>query len=202
MLPRSPGGRKRIIGFALGNRLEVESSAHLGQLQVPGSHFLFLIWPRTISPLRWELFHFLLSFSLTRFKRPLSFCWHCQHLQFYLERAGAGAWGLCGSGVSWEQARLPELPSESRLRGLRSPHTWEPDRPAVLAGPRSLRGGIRAVRAAELWRACFFCTFSYGRGRACQHAGRCQFSSAALQGSSIGNSVRTELEIFMLDKGH
>lgn len=78
------------MGFLLRNRLEVGSNKHLGQLQVPGSHFFSPTWPRAISPEVWELSHFLSSFSLTRFKGPQSFCWHSQRLLYYLEGAGAG----------------------------------------------------------------------------------------------------------------
>ena len=48
--PGPPGRRQRVIGFLLGDRLEVGSSPHLGQLQVPGSHRLFPTWPGAFSP--------------------------------------------------------------------------------------------------------------------------------------------------------
>lgn len=70
--------------------------------------------------------------------------------------------------------------------------------------PAQAGSGIRAPRAAEFWRIFFFfflslhfLTHLYGRGRACLRAGRCQSSRTALQSSSIGNSVKTELDIFI-----
>lgn len=63
------------VTVLLRNRLEA------GRLQVPATHFLSPTWPGVLSSKGREMFHFLLSFSLTRLKGPLSLCWSGHHSQ-------------------------------------------------------------------------------------------------------------------------
>ena len=80
---------------------------------MPATHFLSPTWPGVLSAKGREMFHFLLSFSLTRLKGPLSLCWGGQPSQ----RPEEALRGPREARAGREQVGLP---AESPL------HTCEP----------------------------------------------------------------------------